>query len=71
MVAEIDGRLYGIEIKATRTPTPRHAAHLARWCELSGARGILACQTERNHAIGHGIRAAPWHLGVAPAADST
>ena len=71
LVAEIDGRLYGVEIKATRTPTPRHAAHLARWCDLSGARGILACQTERSHAIGHGIRAVPWHLGVAPAADST
>ena len=71
VVAEIDGRLYGIEIKTTRTPTPRHATHLARWCELSGARGILACQSERSHAIGHGIRAVPWHVGVAPAADST
>ena len=67
VVAEVDGRLYGIEIKATRTPTPRYA----RWCELSGARGILACQTERSHAIGHGIRGVPWHLGVVPAADAT
>ena len=64
VVVEIDGRLYGIEVKATRTPTPRHAAHLARWCELSGARGILACRTERSHTLGHGIRAVPWHLGV-------
>ena len=70
VVAEIDDRLYGIEIKATRTPTPRHAADLARWCELSGARGILACQTERGHAIGHGIRAVPWHLSVVPDQDS-
>lgn len=67
VVAEIDGRLYGIEVKATRTPTPRHAAPLARWCELSGARGLLACQTEQGRIIGHGIRAAPWHLSVPPA----
>ena len=65
VVVEIDGRLYGIEVKATRTPTPRHAVHLARWCELAGARGILACRTERSHTLGHGIRAVPWHLGVA------
>lgn len=71
VVAEIDGRLYGIEIKATRTPAPRHAAHLARWCELSGGQGILACQTGHNHAIGHGIRAVPWHLGVSPAVSAT
>ena len=64
VVVEIGGRLYGIEVKATRTPTPRHAAHLARWCELSGARGILACRTEGSHTLGRGIRAVPWHLGV-------
>ena len=64
VVVEIDGRLYGIEVKATRTPTLRHAAHLARWCELSGARGILACRTESSHTLGRGIRAVPWHLGV-------
>ena len=39
IVADVDGRLYGIEVKATRTPTARHAEHLVRWCELTGARG--------------------------------
>ena len=68
VVAEVDGRLYGIEVKATRTPTLRHAAHLARWCELSGARGLLACRAERGHAIGRGLRAVPWHLSVPPPA---
>lgn len=65
IVAEVDGRLYGIEAKATRTPTPRHADNLARWCELTGARGILACRTDRARPLGRGIRAAPWHFCVA------
>ena len=39
IVADVDGQLYGIEVKATRTPTPRHADRLAAWCELTGARG--------------------------------
>ena len=64
IVAEIEGRLYGIEVKATRTPTPRHADHLAAWCELTGGRGILACRTDRVRPIGRGIRAAPWHFFV-------
>jgi hypothetical protein len=64
-VADVDGRLYGIEVKATRTPTPRHADRLAAWCELTGARGILACRTDRARPLGRGIRAAPWHFCVA------
>ena len=65
IVAEVDGRLYGIEVKATRTPTARHADNLARWCELTGAQGILACRTDRARPLGRGIRAAPWHFCVA------
>ncbi len=65
IVVEADGRLYGIEVKATRTPTSRHVDHLARWCELTGARGILACRTDRTRTLGRSIRAAPWHLCVA------
>ena len=74
IVADIDGQLYGIEVKATRTPTPRHAGRLAAWCELTGARGILACRTDRTRSLGRGIRATPWHFSVAvpmiPAARS-
>jgi len=65
VVADVDGRLYGIEVKATRTPTARHADNLARWCELTGAQGILACRTDRARPLGRGIRAAPWHFRVA------
>ncbi|MYD71111.1 MAG: ATP-binding protein [Acidobacteria bacterium] len=65
IVADIDGRLYGIEVKATRTPTLRHADHLARWCELTGGSGLLACRTDRVRSLGKGIRAVPWHFCVA------
>ena len=70
IVADVDGRLYGIEVKATRTPTPRHANHLAAWCELTGGRGILACRTDRLRSIGRGIRAAPWHFCLAESTTS-
>ena len=65
IVVGVDGRLYGIEVKATRTPTPRHADRLAAWCKLTGARGVLACRTDRTRPLGRGIRAVPWHFSVA------
>ena len=65
IVVEVDGEHYGIEVKGTRTPTPRHADRLAAWCDLTGARGILACRTDRTRPIGRGIRAVPWHFSVA------
>ena len=65
IVADVDGRMYGIEVKATRTPTSRHTDNLAHWCELTGATGILACRTDRTRPLGRGIRAAPWHFCVA------
>lgn len=52
------------DVKATRTPSPRHADNLARWCDLTGARGILACRTDRSRPLGRGIRAVPWHFCV-------
>lgn len=64
LVVERDGRLHGVEVKATRTPTPHHADALARWMELAGdgTRGVLACQVEAPTALRPGIRAVPWHL---------
>ena len=64
VVVDVEGRLYGIEVKATRTPTPRHAARLAAWCEFTDARGLLACRTNRPRPLGRGIRAVPWHFSV-------
>ena len=64
IVVEVDGELYGIEVKATRTPTPRHADRLAAWCELTGGRGVLACRTRHARPLGRGIRTAPWYFCV-------
>lgn len=64
LLIERDGVLYGIEVKATASPTPRHAAGVARWLDLAGpsARGVLACRVEQPHVLRPGIRAIPWHL---------
>jgi hypothetical protein len=64
IVFEHQGRIYGVEAKATATPTPHHADALARWLALAGAksRGVLACRVDRPVALRPGIRAVPWHL---------
>jgi len=63
IVMERGGRLFGLEVKATATPTPGHASSLAQWLELSGARGALACRVPSPRTLRSGIRAVPWHLG--------
>jgi predicted AAA+ superfamily ATPase len=64
LVIDHGGHLYGIEVKATATPTPRHAEALSRWLKLAGpaARGVLACRIDRPIPLRPGIRAVPWHL---------
>ena len=62
IVMERGGELFGIEVKATATPTPGHAASLAEWLTLSGARGVLACRVPSPYTVRTGIRAVPWHL---------
>jgi len=62
VVIERGGRLYGLEVKATATPTPGHAASLAQWLELSGGQGALACRVSSPYTLRPGIRAVPWHL---------
>jgi uncharacterized protein len=64
LVLEHDGNVYGIEVKATATPTPRHAVGLAKWRALAGptTRAVLACRVERPMALAPGVRAVPWHL---------
>jgi predicted AAA+ superfamily ATPase len=64
LIIERGGVLYGIEVKAAATPTPRHADGLAGWLDLAGptARGVLACRVEQPQVLRPGIRAVPWHL---------
>ncbi len=64
LIIERGGVLYGIEVKATATPTPRHADGLARWLALAGprARGVLACRVDQPYVLRPGIKAVPWHV---------
>jgi uncharacterized protein len=64
LIIERNARLYGIEVKATATPQPRHGDGVARWLELAGrtATGAVACDIDRPTALRAGIRAIPWHL---------
>ena len=64
LIIERGGQLYGLEIKATATPVPRHADRLAKWLELAGSssRGAIACRIDRPAALRPGVRAVPWHL---------
>jgi len=62
LVIERGGNLYGIEVKATATPTPAHAVSLSRWLALSGGRGALACRVSAPFTLDRGVRAIPWHL---------
>ena len=65
LIIERDGRLYGIEVKATATPTPRHGSALKRWLTLAGpdTRGALACNVDHPQTLMPNIKAVPWHLG--------
>ena len=65
LVIERDGRLHGLEIKATATPTPRHAEGLARWMALAGpeTRGAVACAVREAGPLSRGVRAVPWWSG--------
>jgi uncharacterized protein len=65
IVVERNARLYGIEVKATSTPLPRHAEPLREWLSMAGAaaRGVVACRTDVRLSIAPGVAAVPWHLG--------
>jgi predicted AAA+ superfamily ATPase len=64
LIVERNGKLYGIEVKATATPQPRHGDGIARWLDLVGptGSGVVACNIARPSALRRGIRAVPWHL---------
>ncbi len=64
LVIEYEGRLYAVEVKATATPTPQHAAGLERWLGFAGpnARAVLAWGIDKPVSLTPGIRAVPWHL---------
>lgn len=66
LVIEHDARTYGLEVKATSTPTPQHAQTLLRWGALLGglSGAAVACNVDRPMALVPGVRAIPWHLSA-------
>jgi predicted AAA+ superfamily ATPase len=64
LVIEYGGRVHALEVKATETPVPGHAAHLAAFAALAGraTRTALACRIAEPAALRPGVRAVPWHL---------
>jgi uncharacterized protein len=64
LVIEYGGRVHAIEVKATETPVPGHAANLAAFALLAGpgTRTALACRIGSTAALRPGVRAVPWHL---------
>jgi predicted AAA+ superfamily ATPase len=64
LVIEYGGRVHAIEVKATDTPVPGHAASLAAFAALAGGatRAVLACRIGAPAPLRPGVRAVPWHL---------
>lgn len=63
LVVERDRKLFAIEAKLTSTPTPGHAANLARWVKLAGdavAGAVIQANVETPTTLSPGIRAIPW-----------
>ena len=63
LLIERNGRLYPIEIKATATVTPGHAASLNKWRELSGQDdepAVILANISTPFAVSPGARAVPW-----------
>jgi hypothetical protein len=64
LVIEYGSRVHALEVKATETPVPGHAAHLIAFAALAGpaTRAALACSVAAPQALRPGVRAVPWHL---------
>lgn len=65
LVIDRNGRLHGLEIKATATPMPRHADALKRWMALAGpeTHGAVACAAATAGPLSRGVRMVPWWSG--------
>jgi len=64
LIIEYNGRVYGLEVKATSSPTLRHADSLLKWRALVGRETpvALACNVPAPLNLGQDLRAVPWHL---------
>jgi predicted AAA+ superfamily ATPase len=66
LLVETGGKLHGVEIKQTATPTAGHAQPLLRWQQILGpticGESILVCCVDKPTEIVHGITALPWQF---------
>jgi uncharacterized protein len=64
LLLPVGGRLVPVEIKATATPTPRHAAPLDRFRQIAGdaaaEHGLLVCRVAEPRPLPGGHLALPW-----------
>ncbi len=64
LIVDMGGRLHPMEIKATATPLPGHAAPLEKWMGLAGSRsadrGILFAEVEAPVPLTPRVSAVPW-----------
>ena len=63
ILIERQGLLHPVEIKATATPRPAHAAGLQRFREAAGERagsGLLVARVESPGTLAAGVRMVPW-----------
>ena len=63
LLIDRNGVLYPLEIKASSTPTPEHAAGIQKWRRLAGTEdtpGAVVANVDRACALCPGVRAVPW-----------
>ena len=64
LLVPVAGRLLPVEIKATATPTARHAQPLDRFRRTAGSasaeQGLLVCRVQEPRPLPGGHRALPW-----------
>jgi len=62
-IIEVNGKLYPLEIKKTRTPTTKHAESLEKFIKLYGTgidRAIVVCNCLKSKPLSRTVTALPW-----------
>jgi len=63
LIIETGGRLHAIEIKKTKTPTPRHGETLKKFMSLAGnkaGKSMVVCTCDSEIPLSSTITAVPW-----------
>lgn len=62
LLVDHNGELYPMEVKATATVLPQHAAALKKWCDLAGGRepACIVANIPSPVNVSQDVRAVPW-----------